>query len=826
MPISPARSLLRAPVFSLTVALTLGLGVGALILTFSVINAALFRQPPFPAARDLALLFIQRNEEGELPRRERWSFNRFELLAKSQQSFERVASYSPASITVSGAGSNAELAQIERVSASYLPLLGANVVLGRLIAESDDDPTNPAPVVVLGHQLWTRRYASDPSIVGRTIRLNAVPLTVIGVMQPGFNGLSGRAEMWVPRTVSAQVTYAEYLTTNQNFISAVGRLRPGTSIEAAQSELGILGATINRAIPSDPQQPDERVTASAVPLNEARIDRTVRRSLYVVLTAMVLLHLLACANVVNLLLGRQAQRLHETSVRVALGSSSQRLFRHIFAESMVLGLFGGALGIALARLASTFLAPPANAWAPRNFYGSLAPFDQPAFGLTELSFGLLVMLATALVVSLPPALGAFRIDVAAGLHAGGRSVAENAITLRRPTARGVIVALEAALALLLVTSAGLLIDSFRRMSRASIGVNTQNVLTFWVIPSEARVPPATAPAFIAQLVDAVSRVPGAQSVTVDGGAPLAGSASTTLFISGRPVPHPSAAPPVRRHYVAPGHFITLGIPVRQGRVFTERDETGAPRVTVISESAARQFWPGQDPIGQRVWFSSGGGFSFPDSSAEVVGVVGDVQYAPLDQQPNLASFYTPYKQFTYAPRMFFVRTSSDPMSLVPDVRRAIATVDPELALQDVQPLDRVVTNSWARHRFDAFLFAGFGIAALMLAASGIFAVLSYAVASRTREFGIRIALGGSSGRVVRDVLREGMAYPIVGIALGIAGALAATRLLQASLYGISPHEPRVFVGTAALLALVAVAACLAPAWRATRVDPMEALRAE
>jgi putative ABC transport system permease protein len=261
-------------------------------------------------------------------------------------------------------------------------------------------------------------------------------------------------------------------------------------------------------------------------------------------------------------------------------------------------------------------------------------------------------------------------------------------------------------------------------------------------------------------------------------------------------------------------------------VFDARDVAGAPRVAVISESAAREFWPDQDPIGHRVWFSGGSSFNSPDSSAEIVGVVGDVVYDPLDQRPNLASFYTPYAQFTYAMRMVFVRTSGEPMAVVPDVRKAIATVDPELAMQDAQPLSRVVTNSWARHRFDAFLFGGFGVAALLLAASGIFAVLSYAVASRTREFGIRIALGSDTGRVLLHVLREGMAWPLAGLALGVVAALAATRLLQASLYGISPKEPGVFIGTTAILVAVAIAACLVPAWRATRVDPMEALRAE
>jgi putative ABC transport system permease protein len=283
---------------------------------------------------------------------------------------------------------------------------------------------------------------------------------------------------------------------------------------------------------------------------------------------------------------------------------------------------------------------------------------------------------------------------------------------------------------------------------------------------------------------------------------------------------------VLRHYVGPDHFTTLGIPVLRGRVFNAGDIAGAPRVTVISETAARRFWPNEDPIGRRVWFGGGSSFNSPDSSAQIIGVVADVVYAPLDQRPNFASFYTPYAQFTYAARAFFLRTSGDPMSVVPDVRAAIATVDPELALRDVQPLTHVVTGSWARNRFDAILFSGFGVAALLLAASGIFAVLAHAVAGRTREFGIRVALGANARRVLWHVLREGMAFPVAGMLVGVAASLAITRLLQSSLYEVSPWEPGVFVATTALLLVIAAAACLVPAWRATRVDPMEALRAE
>ena len=821
------RSLRRTPALALAIVLTLTLGIGALTTTFSVVNAALWRQPPFPDADRLAMVFLERNPRGELPRRERWSFARYALLAQQQDIFEHLASYSPGALTVSTPGEgNAELIQGERVSASYFSVLRVNAWRGRLFSDSEDEATRPTSVVVLGHQLWTRRFASDSNILGRDIRLNGVPLTVIGIMSAGFAGLSGRAELWVPRTMTPRLTYAEYVTTNQNFISAVGRLKAGVDFTTARTRLAVLGATVNRAIPSDPDSPDERVTATAVSLNEARADRTVRRSLFVVLAAVAVLHLLACVNVINLLLGREASRRHESAVRVALGSSTGRLFTHLLEEGLVLAAAGGALGILTAVGTSAIITPPANTWAPRNFYGSLAPFDVPGFGMAELLFATGLAVVTAVLVALPPAIQAFAVNVSSGIRTGARGIAQNPVALRRPSARGVIVGIEAALAMLLVVTAGLLIDSFHRMRMVNVGVDSRNVLTFWVIPSEARVPPATAPVFVSKLIESISAVPGVQSVSVDGGAPMAGSASSTLYVGGRPAPAPGQAPPVLRHYVGPAHFSTLGISVIRGRAFSSRDEAGAPRAVIISETAARRFWPGQDPLGQRVWFGGGSNFNSPDSSGEIVGIVSDVVYAPLDQRPNLASFYTPYTQFTYASRMVFVKTTGDPLAAVPAVRKAIAGLDPELAMQDVQPLDRVVSASWARHRFDAMLFSGFGVAALLLAASGIFAVLSYAVATRGREFGIRMALGADTRRVLLHVLREGMVFPLAGLALGITASLSVTRLLQSSLYAVSPWEPRVFVSTAALLTMVAAVACLVPAWRATRVDPSEALRSD
>ncbi|HET9515082.1 MAG TPA: ABC transporter permease [Gemmatimonadales bacterium] len=824
---STLRSLFRTPRLSAAVVLTLALGVAAFTTAFGIVDAALFRQPPFPDATRVTLLFLERNPAHEPPRRERWSFARYRLLAEQQQSFESVASYSPASLTLSGGGEGtAELIRGERVAPSYFQVLRVRPQQGRLLGDAENDPMQPSHVALIGEDLWTRRFAADPAIIGQTIRLNGVPLTVIGVLPRGFRGLSGRAEAWVPATVSPLITYAEYLTTNQNFISVVGRLREGVSLSTAAGELEVLGQSINRAIPSEPGEPDERVTASAIPINQARVDPTVRRSLLILLGAVGLLHLLACANVTNLLLGRVATGRHDAAVRLALGSSTGRLFGHILREGLVLSLTGGALGVGLAWWAGGLVTPPANLWAPRNFYGSLAPFDEPAFSLAQLGFGLVLALATALLVSGAPALSAVRIDVSSGIRSGSRGLTGESVTLRRPSLRGLIVGVEAALAMLLVVTAGLLIESFQRMRRVDVGVDPGNILTFWIIPSEARVPPATAPAFITRVLEALSRVPGVQSATVDGGAPLSGTASSTLYIEGQPPPPPGQAPGVLRHYVGPDHFRTLGIPLIRGRGFTPADEAGAPRVTVISETAAGRFWPDQDPIGQRVWFGGGSDFDSPERSAEIVGIVGDVAYRPLDRDPNFASFYTPYRQFTYASRMVFLRTAGDPMAVVADVREAIAEVDPELALQDVQPLTELMSGSWARHRFDAMLFGGFGIAALLLAASGIFAVLAYAVTTRTREFGIRIALGADNGRVLRQVLREGMVFPVIGLLLGVGGAFAVTRVLRASLYEISPMEPRVLLAMAALLLVVAVAACLGPAWRATRADPIEALRSE
>ena len=819
------RSLLRARGLTAAVVCTLAIGIGALTTAFGLADAALWREPPFDDAAGLHLLFITRARPGEAPRNERWSLARSQMLRREATSFAEMANYSAATLTLTG-GDETEPVSAEVVSPSYFRTLHATAVRGRVFTADEDSVPLAHPVAVLSWELWRRRFALDSGVIGKTVGVSGVSLTVVGVMPRGFRGLTGRSELWIPTMMAPGISYADYLTTNQNFISVVARLRPAVSPSRARTELAVVGARINSALPPNDADSAELFGATAVSLNDSRVFRGTRQSVLVLVAGVGLLYLLACANVTSLLLGRAASRRREAALRVAVGCGRGRLLRHYLAEGVVLSAAGGAGGLLIAFWTSAVLVVPTNLWAPRNFYGSLAPFSDPAFGLRTLAFGVLLTAVTALIVPWASAVSLLRIDVASGLREGARGMSTNGGAMRRLSARGVIVALEAAVALTLLVASGLMIESFARMRNSTLGVEPAHVLSFWLRPSEIRVPPAAAPEFITRVLGAIDRVPGVVSSSVDGGAPLAGSASSTLHVMGRPAPLPKDAPPVTRHYVGPGHFRTLGIPLLRGRTFTDADVAGQSRVAVISETAARRFWPGEDPIGQRVWFGGGSNFDRPDSSAVIVGIVGDVVYQPLDETQNRASFYTPFAQFSYATRMVFVRTTGDPAAVIGGVRSALRGVDPDLAMHDVQPLAERMGSSWARHRFDAMLFSGFAALALLLAASGIYAVVAYAVGQRTREMGIRLALGAPPESLVALVLRDGLLFPLLGLVAGIGTSLAVTRLLRASLYEVTPTDPAVFGATTTLLVAVAVVACLVPARRAMRADPLVALRSD
>jgi putative ABC transport system permease protein len=820
------RGLGHSRAFSLAVAGTLAAGVVALTLAFGVVDAAVWRQPPFDGAANLSLLYTQRTAPDGTVRSERWSYPRIQLLRKSARSFSLVANFSPTTLNIVDGG-DPESVPGEIVSSQYFPMLRVAMLRGRAFAPGDDDAPGRRPLAILGYDLWQRRFSGDPAVLGRAVTVNGLPLTVIGVAPRGFRGVTDKSELWIPTTMAPSLTYAEYLTTNQNFISVIARLAPGTDLAAANAELATLGPRINAELPQNDQVPGELVTASSISLNAARIDGQTRASLFVLLGAVALLHMLACANAINLLLGRAAARRREASLRAALGGTTSRLIRHYGTEAFVSAGAGCALGVIVAVRIAPLVTVPANVRFWRNFYGSIGAFDAPGGGVRIVLFGTAIAMVTAIAAACVPALGLVKLDSLGGLNSGARGASAGGGSLRRPSARGAVVALETALAVLLVVMAGLMVESFARMRQADIGLRADHLLTFWVRPSEVLVPPSAAPQFVSKVVGAVSAVPGVVAVSVDGGMPLSGSASSTLIVMGRPVPpNLDDAPPIDRHYVAPDHFKALGIPVLKGRAFTDGDDAAHPRVAIISETAARRFWPGENPLGARVWFGGGSSFDRPDSSAEIVGIVGDVADEPLDGRANRASFYTPYRQFTYATRAVFVRTSVEPSAIVPAVRKAVASVVPGLPLYDVQTMEERAGGSWARHRFDATLFALFATAALLLAAVGTYAVVAYAVSRRMREMGIRMALGARPESVVRLVVREGLTFPAVGLAIGVAGALAITRLLQSELYGVGATDLRVFGVTAVLLVVVSAVACVVPAFRATRADPLEALRAE
>lgn len=818
------RSLSRAPGFSAAVVGMLAVGTAVLTTTFAIVDAAIFRQPPFENAAELVLLNMTHAEPRGETRNSGFSWRRAQLLSDRATSFESIARYTAPNLTLTGVGAPESL-RGEFVSPSYFRMLRARPAIGRLFVAEEDSAAGAHPIVVLGHGLWSNYFASDTSIIGRDVRVNGANLTVIGVLQPGFRGISGRAQYWIPSAMAPVLSYAEYLTTNQNFIGVAARLKSGVSIEAARAELAVLGPQVDAEIPSDPQNRTVVRSATATSLNDERTDAATRKSIFILFGAVALLHLLACANAANLLLGRAVTRRHETAVRVALGAGGARLFGFAIGEGLVLGISSGVIGVAIAAWGSRVISIPADLWAPRNAYGSIGRFDHPSFGWRVALFGVALTIATTLLMSLIPAASTMRSDLLANLRAGARSVSQGA-GLRRISLRGVVVAAEAGLAVLLLVCGGLMIASFARMRRTDLGVEPSHVLTFMARPSDVTVPVSSAPAYLARLLATVSQVPGVVSASVDGGAPMTGPARGVVHIVGQPVLPDDESPRVGRHYVGPDHFKTLGMRVLEGRAFTDGDVAGRPRVVIASEAAERKFWPNESPLGKRVWFNSSGSWANADSSAEIVGVVNDVVHAPLDQQPNKVEFYTPYQQFTYSWRVFFVRTTGDPMATFPAVQKAIAIAEPDLALTDVMPLSDVIGGSWARHRFDAFLFGIFSVVALVLASAGIFAVVAYSVSMRTREMGIRLALGAQPREIVQLVVQEGMALPLVGLAVGVLAALAATRLLQSSLYDITPTDPVVFGVSVAALAAVSAAACLVPARRATRVNPMDALRAD
>lgn len=818
------RGLRRSPGFAAAAVLTLALGIGATTAVFGLLDATLFRPLPFPEPDRLVALHLAYERPGEEPRRTRWSHPEFEALREAADGFRALAAFGAVGFNLT-IGDEPVRVEGEVVSASYFRALGVETRLGRTFGPDEGGPPGAHPVTVLSHGLWRERFGGEPGVIGRAVRVNGVPLTVVGVMPEGFRGLTGPADLWVTQAMAPAVTYPEQLTTHQHFLNVVGRLEKGVSLESARSAVG---PAMAEALARRFGHAGEAVWGvSLAPLDAVRIDPRVRRERWVLFGAALLVLLIAGADLACLLLARGLVRRREIAIRLALGSGRGRLVRQLLVESSTLAVLGGAAGALLA----VWITRALDAFLPAGYtgsgYGRLFQFATLAVDGRVLLFAGGLALAAGLLFGLGPALALTRSLAAPDL--GARQPGPGPARGRRSwldRAFSAAVAGQFALALTLLVGAGLLLASLSNLTAREGGFDPEGVIAFRVSPSSVRYGPEDGPALLEALLERVQTVPGVASASVAPCLPF--TSCPTRLVRLPPEEDPGDEwLTVRRHYVAPGHFRALGIPLLRGRGLAAEDRPGRPNVVLVNRSLARHLWPDRDPVGRELVFQGADlNFVGPDSTATVVGVVEDVPYGDA-AAPIGHDVYTSFRQFAWPSTHVVVRTDrATPAGLVPALRRAVARVDPHLPVYDVAGLEERREAALAGHRFNGALLAAFAGLALLLAAVGIYGVMSQYVGRRTREMGIRRAVGADRRDVLGLVIRRGLLLALAGVATGSAGGLAAGRALASQLYGVSPTEPGVLLGAALFLLAVGFLAVLLPALRAARLDPAAVLRAE
>ena len=792
----------------------LAFGIAAATTTFSAVYAALFRPLPFSDAGRLVYLHTTRETAREGTVLTRWSPAKADAIRTRARSFEAIAIYTRSNVGVSGNGDAAQV-DSEIVSSGYLETLRVAPASGRWFTREEEAPGHA--VAVLSDGLWRQRYSADAAAIGRTIAVNGVPLTIVGVMPPGFEGVSGKAVLWFPIGMAPQLTYREYLTTPQHFLNVVARLRSGVSLDQAKAELAVLGPQLPNA-PSA-EAPPVQWSATAVPLAQARIDRTQRRSLTLLFAGGGCVLLVTCLNVAMLLLARARSRQGEMAIRLALGASRRQLMKQLLSESAVLAASGAALGTVLSAWGVAWLrqAAPAVLPSPQNNYGQIAGFATPAIDGIILLFVLVLAGLTTMLFGVAPALTASAVDPAEALAGSSRAVAGRG----RGRALNALVAAQIAVAVLVSCGALLLVRTVSHLQAAESAFDSSAV-TFWINAPASRYADEDGPAVVERMLTRIRQVPGVQHAAVNRCTPYGSScARTALYFTDRPN-LPGAPPTIGRHYVSSEYFAALGIQLRRGRLLNDADRLGRPTVTVINETAAKRFWPNDDPIGKRVWFGSAAGFTDPARPVEVVGIVSDVKYWPIDDAIG-PDFYTSYLQFTYPSSLYLVK-GHDAAALVPALRRAVAAEDPTLPLYDVQLVSERVSEAIARPRFTAAVSALFAVSTALLAAMGIFGVMAYSVSIRQDELALRLALGDTPRGVQRRVVAAALRLTAAGTVLGLLAGFWMLQSLRSMLYGISVTDPFVLALAVAGMGLLALIAAAAPAWRASTTDPMTLLR--
>jgi putative ABC transport system permease protein len=793
------RRLLKAPGFTAIAVVTLALGIGANSAIFSVVNGVLLKPLPYPESE--RLVGVYHLSDGA---RATMSGPNFTDIARMSTSFENAAAISTNRMTLTGAGEPAPLV-VAAVSASLFNVLRVRPALGRAF-NADENTPGRTNLAILSDGLWQQRFGGDPGVIGRQIVLDGVPREVIGVMPRDF-AYPPDGQAWLP------IAYTGSFVSGQRanwYLNVIARLKPGVTPQQAAAEVETLGRNLEKQHPVS----NAEVGITTYPLLEATVG-DVRPSMMILLGAVGFVLLIACANVANLLLARAAARGSEMAVRTALGAGRGRLVAQLLTESVLLSLLGAGLGLLLSVWSVELLRSLKPEGIPR--------LDNVGVDATVIVFTIAIAFITGILFGLVPAVSATR-GVSSSLKEAGRG----AVTSRGGgRIRGALVVAELALAVMLLAGAGLLMRSFLKLQAVDPGFRPEQALTFDLTLPDARYSQDPQRlTFFDQLMPKLRALPGVRSASAVLGLPLTGVNFIISFdIAERPPLPPADRPAMLVRVATPDYFPAVGIPVKRGRGFTEDDKDGTPRVVLITESAARQYFPGEDPLGKTITLGWRRGAGKPRAGGKVVGIVGDVKDAGLNE-PTPPQIYLPYRQWPVSFMTVVMKTAVPPESLAGAARAQVSAIDPNLPLSNVATLDAVVAKSISQQRFYMLLLAIFASVALVLAAIGIFGVLSYAVSQRTREIGIRMALGAQGRSVVRMIVRQAMILVLCGVAAGTVAALFVSQTLDKMLFSVTPTDPVTFISVAAVLVAVALFASYLPARKATRVDPIVALRAE
>jgi len=805
-----ARTLMKSPGFAFVAVLTLALGIGANTAIFSVVNGVLLRALPYYEPGRLVMVWADRPILQAQIGLEDFPVSVADFVdwRNQNQVLEQMAAMQPPRINLTGGGEPESVVGL-RASASLFPLLGARFAAGRAFLP-EEDRAGADRVVVISHGLWQRRYGADPKLIGQKITLNDEAYTVIGVTAPDFQFprrdeypygiVKTKVDLYLPIAFTPE----QMNDRRNNTLVVIARLKPGVSLGQASAEMNAIARRLTEQYPKTNTDKGVRLA----PLQQQAVGKA-RTALLVMLGAVGFVLLIACANVANLLLARAAGRRKEMAIRAALGANRWRMLRQLLTESLLLAFSGGAAGLLLARWGVDLLLSIAPDKLPRAYDIRL---DARVAGFT-----LLISLLTGIVFGLLPALQGSKIDLAETLKEGGRDAAG----LLRRRLRGFLVVSEVALAFVLLIGAGLLIRSFARLTEVDPGLDPRGVLTMDILLPFAKYKDGRGLAFFQQTLERVRALPGVEAAATVSPLPLSGSSGSGGFdIEGRPSPTEQTFNAGFRT-ISPDFFKTFRVPLIKGRLLAESDGAKAPLVVVVNESLAHNYFANEDPLGKRITLLG-------DTHArEIVGVVGDVKHSALDEEAK-REMYFPMAQARFPPIFMSLaaRVSGDPMQMVAAVRGQVWAGDKDLPIYNIETIERLMAKSFAPRRFNLLLLGVFALVGLALAGVGLYGVMSYTVTQRTREIGVRMAMGAQTGDVLRLVIGEGMKLALIGALLGLGGALALTRLLKTLLFEVSATDPLTFIVIAALLIIVALLACWIPARRAASKDPLVSLRVE